>query len=334
MAYELNKTDGTLLVILSDGLIDNFTTSLKFIGKNVFNYGEIQNENFLQLLENFSDSTPPQNPLNGQLWFDAATNSLRLKVFDGFGWKHLPYIHVGATQITNQTGDFWFDTENQLLYLNTGTGFSLVGDNLDANAANKLKNGRTINGVTFDGTQNITVTANTAFPLSAGLYVDGETFDGSAPKTWNVDVGNVENADAGKVVARNSVGDIWFRIGNGQATSSKYADLAEKYLADCNYAIGTVVSIGGTSEITACNKGDRPLGAISKNPGYMMNSDLQNGVYVALKGRVPVKISGTVKKGDKLVAGPNGTAETGSVDYFAISLQDSNGNDFVEAVIL
>jgi hypothetical protein len=69
-----------------------------------------------------------------------------------------------------------------------------------------------------------------------------------------------------------------------------------------------------------------------------MNSHLEGGIYIALKGRVPVKVSGPITKGDRLVAGENGTAVASSyaIDIFAIALESSNdsGVKIIEAVIL
>ena len=124
----------------------------------------------------------------------------------------------------------------------------------------------------------------------------------------------------------------------GIATTAYYADLAEKYLADVDYAIGTVVMIGGEQEVTACQPGNRALGTVSENPAFMMNTGLAGGTYIALKGRVPVKVSGPVRKGAKLIAGGNGSAVQADVstDYFAISLEDSDdsGIKLIEAVVL
>ena len=80
MAYTINKFDGTLLSSVDDGTIDQ-STSLRFVGKNYAGYGEIQNENFLHLLESFASSNSPARPISGQLWFDAGTN--KLKFYDG-----------------------------------------------------------------------------------------------------------------------------------------------------------------------------------------------------------------------------------------------------------
>jgi len=91
---------------------------------------------------------------------------------------------------------------------------------------------------------------------------------------------------------------------SGTATSAKYADLAENYLADVQYEPGTVVMFGGTHEVTqAMSKGTTKIaGVVSTNPAYLMNSDLENGVAIALTGRVPCKVIGKVEKGDMLVA--------------------------------
>lgn len=334
MAYELNKTNGVLLLTLADGSTDTFTTSITFVGKNVFNYGEIQNENFLKLLENFSNLTSPVNPIQGQLWFDSKNDTLKPKIYDGSKWKLIPTLGYddGSTGLTK--GDFYFNATEGKLYINTGTNYTLIGPVSSSETATKLSEGRQINGVYFDGSADITITAATPQNLSPGSYLTGENFNGSNPDTWNVNVGNVEAADASTIVARNSNGDIWFRIGNGTATKARYADLAEKYLPDRHYDFGTVVKIGGNAEVTSCSLGDVAIGVVSKNPGYMMNSDLEDGIYIALKGRVPVKISGKVKKGDKLVAGNNGTAIAGLNDYFAISLEDSDDKTVIEALIL
>lgn len=333
MSYELNKTNGSLLSVIPDGLIDNFTSSLTFIGKNVFNYGEVQNENFLKLLENFSNSSSPANPLTGQLWFDSSSKSLKLN--EGSQWKSIPTIHHGDTPVANGVaGDFWYNSTLNQLHLNTNAGYVLVGPTTEAVTATKFKDPVLINGVSFDGSKNIVISSTATFQLYPGSYISGEQYNGSGPTTWDIEVGDVETAQPNKIVARNSQGNIWFNVGYGQATASRYGDLAEKYLADQAYDVGTVISVGGEQEVTACNAGDVPIGVVSENPGYMMNSELENGTYIALKGRVKVKITGEVRKGLPLVAGPNGTATFGMHNYFAIALENNNNTGVIEAVIL
>ena len=144
---------------------------------------------------------------------------------------------------------------------------------------------------------------------------------------------------AWSIAARDANADLTARIFNGTATSARYADLAEKYLADKDYDVGTVVSIGGEKEVTACSIGNRAVGVVSANPAYMMNSELEGGTYIALKGRVPVKVVGPVKKGDTLIASEHGTAIACTVEssnIFAVALE-SNDNEnvkIVEALVL
>ena len=140
------------------------------------------------------------------------------------------------------------------------------------------------------------------------------------------------------IAARDANADLTARIFNGTATAARYADLAEKYLTDKEYVAGTVVSIGGAAEVTACSPGERAIGVVSTNPAYMMNSELEGGTYIALKGRVPVQILGSVKKGDKLTAGENGCAviTTDCNNVFAVALESSNVIEvkIVEALVL
>jgi hypothetical protein len=88
----------------------------------------------------------------------------------------------------------------------------------------------------------------------------------------------------------------------GTASSANYADLAEKYLADAEYPIGTLLSIGGNKEVTATTtkNTDSIVGSVSKNPGYIMNNGQEGGTAVALKGRVPLRVIGKCNKGDLL----------------------------------
>ena len=93
---------------------------------------------------------------------------------------------------------------------------------------------------------------------------------------------------------------------SGTATEAQYADLAENYQADKNYAPGTVVEFGGTAEVTISSRESSPAvaGVVSTDPAHLMNSGLEGDgvVAVALRGRVPCKVYGPVRKGDVLIA--------------------------------
>ena len=125
MAYAIDRYNNTLLTTVEDGTVDQ-TTDLKFIGKNYAGYGEIQNENFLFLLENFSGANQPARPISGQVWFDSGTS--KLKFYDGTKWRTTGGAEIGATEPTGlATGDFWWDSGNDQLYVYNGTSFVLIG---------------------------------------------------------------------------------------------------------------------------------------------------------------------------------------------------------------
>lgn len=126
MPYSIRKSDGSLLVQLDDGLVDRASSSLAFVGKNVVNFGEAQNNNYLHLLENFAANSSPANQLTGQLWFDK--NILALKIYDSSAWKPIPTITIdSSSENASRLGDLWYDTTEGKMYLNTGTDFSLIG---------------------------------------------------------------------------------------------------------------------------------------------------------------------------------------------------------------
>jgi hypothetical protein len=124
-AYTINLTDGSIFATVPDGTV-NQTSSVTLVGKNFAGYGEFLDENFIQMLENFSNSTAPASPLTGQIWWDK-TNAL-LKVYNGTLFKTLSFSTASATQPTsNVTGDLWYDTTNQQLKVYTGSSYIVVG---------------------------------------------------------------------------------------------------------------------------------------------------------------------------------------------------------------
>jgi hypothetical protein len=98
----------------------------------------------------------------------------------------------------------------------------------------------------------------------------------------------------------------------------------------------TSKDIENFAKTAASSLGQRAIGVVSTSPAYMMNSELIGGTYIALKGRVPVKVFGSVNKGDQLVAGNDGTAIVGNNNVFAVALETNTDSDvkLVECVIL
>lgn len=280
---------------------------------------------------------------------------------------------VGAVLAPSLVGDPAGNTNLGL----PGAKFNIVYGNLfkgTADQADKLKVGPDYRSATVDsaglGTFNSIAVRDAAGRLCAAEFLGNATTAtsaGSATNSDNLKVGSGldyrtanEEISVGTIVARTSVSQVINGItitpgsvkGNffvGTATSAYFADLAEKYLCDQDYEVGTVVSVGGSAEVTACQAGDRAFGAVSANPAYMMNSGLEGGTYIALKGRVPVKVVGQVRKGDRLMASSNGCAAVAErvmknmavkaatfPDTFAIALENSDdeGVKLVESIIL
>lgn len=130
MSYKLNKTDGELLVELADGVVDNVTTDITLVGKNYKGFGEFLNENFIKIMENFSGTGTPSNPLVGQLWYD--TGEARLKLYDGTTFRTAGGPIVSNSQPEMVGGDIWIDNENNKMYFYDGTDLVLVGPEYDA----------------------------------------------------------------------------------------------------------------------------------------------------------------------------------------------------------
>ena len=133
MPYTINFTDVTNKgsIVVEDNDI-NVSTSLSLVGRNTTSYGVEFNQNFLKLLENFANTSAPTNPVEGQLWYDTTAGGEQLKVYDGTTWVASGGLkkaidEPGASQ--SITGDLWVDTDNQQLYLYTGSGWTLIGPN-------------------------------------------------------------------------------------------------------------------------------------------------------------------------------------------------------------
>lgn len=125
MAYQINKTDGTIVTNVADGQVDQDSTDLTLIGKNFSGFGEALNENFIKLLENFADTSRPINPLRGQIWFD--TSELKLKVYSG-----TEFVPVSSATVSNAQpsvlgiGDLWFNNVKKQLFFFDGQNSVLV----------------------------------------------------------------------------------------------------------------------------------------------------------------------------------------------------------------
>ena len=240
------------------------------------------------------------------------------------------FIRSGTTYITNANG-----TKTSIA-TNSGAGQSIYYNNnvtletVDGGA--KVTGNLEVTGdfVTADtdnlseGSTNLYYTvarANSAIDARVtnsfvdALNVDADTVDGlEATQFLRSDAAdthsgtitpNADNSiDLGS--SSNRYNEVYAVTFQGTATAAQYADLAENYVADKPYDAGTVVVIGGSAEVTEVTKENSPAiaGVVSTDPAYLMNAGLEgdNVVTVALKGRVPVKVTGPVRKGDVLIA--------------------------------
>jgi len=135
----------------------------------------------------------------------------------------------------------------------------------------------------------------------------------------------------------------------GTATQARYADLAERYESNAEYPTGTVMIFGGEKEVTqSTTKMDRrKAGVVSENPAYMMNSDLvetvEHAPYIALQGRVPVRVVGEVRKGDLMITSSvpgcaeawreEGDPRYGSVIGKALANKTTTEEELIEVVV-
>jgi len=145
---------------------------------------------------------------------------------------------------------------------------------------------------------------------------DGTTIYGNAGGAWTA---FKSSALQGTELAASTLVDIRANVVHATSTAAQYADLAERYEADCETEVGDVVILGGHAEITKCTKelDDAVFGVVSESPAFLMNAQAGNNEthpMIALKGRVFVKLTGTGRAGDRVVSAGNGEARVANLD--------------------
>ena len=207
----------------------------------------------------------------------------------------------------------------------------------DVYVSNQTQDGDTIFQVNDGG---VTTTA---------LTLDGATANAVIAKTLTINSGD---AAAGLINGgTNGVGNIGasgqaFNTVHAKATTAAYADMAERFHADAEYAPGTIVELGGVNEITLCVEelSAKVFGVVSTQPAYLMNGDAgSNETHppIAMSGRVPVNVIGFVTKGDRLVSAGNGVARSANLDETtsfnvigrALQSKTDEGLGTVEAIV-
>lgn len=265
-------------------------------------------------------------------------------------------VYPGITLSTAVTDAQFWGTANNAAYLNGLTGNSFMRTDVNTSTIGTLSvlnNSGLSVGVNSDARISVAGTAvsinnqTSNGNLSMGVNIGGTptTALQIVGTTGSVGILGITNLNG------NGVGNIgsssaYFNTVFAKATSAQYADVAERFAADVEMPAGTVVELGGIAEITQSNTelSDSVFGVISTQAAYLMNSGAGSDAThppVAMTGRVPVRVIGSVKKGDRLVSAGNGmarSARSGEATAFNVigrSLQDKTdiNEGTVEAIV-
>lgn len=234
---------------------------------------------------------------------------------------------TGTLSVLNDTG-VYFGGDNDGRLNVSGTDVYFQNQTQDGDIIIRVNDGGVqTTAMTIDGATSV-VTVNTSL-VSTGSVTVGSIINGNADG-----VGNIGSPS------------LSFDTVYARATSAEYADLAERFAADAEYAPGTVVELGGSEEVTICvdDLSTNVFGVVSTRPAYTMNAGSGNDAThpaIAMTGRVPVMTMGFVSKGDRLVSAGNGAARAATLDEVtafnvigrALTNKESDGFGTVEAIV-
>lgn len=284
-------------------------------------------------------ATAPKTATTGDLWWDSLNS--QIKVYDSVTdtWT--------ASQPNGGAGSAWlFDRilDTNLIEQNTIRA-SLAGVQMLAisnvsyipdSSANLVQFPAVKKGITLSGANPVTGVSATSTSTgylfwgtsadalkSQSVDITSATSTGTYYLTFTTGVSGTQTLYAKSNISYNPTTDVL----NVTAASALYADIAERYEADAVYEPGTVLMLGGEKEVTLAvlHATTAVAGIVSTKPAYMLNSEAgtdETHPFIALKGRVPCKICGPVKKGDLLVA-------SGYKHGYATKKQDSDSSDAV-----
>jgi len=301
MAYTIPYTDqankGTITI--EDSTL-NQDTSLKLPGRNTTAYGSAIAENFLHLLENFASATQPATPVEGQLWYDATPGVDQLKVYDGTNWVASGGLKKASTEpqaAQSLIGDLWVDTDNQQLYLYSGSGWVLVGpefsDGLVTGISPKVLTGTddsSYNILQIDvSSQPMAVVATNSFTpkikipgfttIVPGVNLSTANITGSGVPKY---VGTAEKAES-LIVSGNAVAAGNFLRGDTTSTTSFPINVQNN--SGINYGINAEMNIGvvGNAGVIQHNIAGSSVDFKVKNAGILktalrVDSNLRIGI--------------------------------------------------------
>jgi hypothetical protein len=263
-------------------------------------------------------ASPPTDlsALGGDLWFD--TTNGQLKVYSGATWITVGPAATTATGVTGAFPALMNDTSSTLhVVINLtiqNSVYAIISKDTFSSSVTGFNN--IIAGINF----NTSITPNwgistQSIPATGSTIVQRDTLGGITGTTLYASTAVLPTS--GNATVNLGSATAWFGTIYGTSLHAQYADLAERFEADAEYVPGTVVELGGNKEVTAvgADLSDDVFGVISTAAGYVMNSragDDTTHPPIAVQGRVPVRVIGKVKKGQRLVSAGNGLARAGS----------------------
>ena len=323
MAYTIDTYSNSRSWKIEDGTIDQ-TTDLKLVGKNYAGYGQIQNENFVFLIENFAGQAEPPRKIAGQIWFD--TGNSKLKFYDGLKWRTTGGAEVSSTVPTGlKEGDFWWDQDNEQLYTYNGGDFVLIGPQSAGSGQTQIvsRSVRDIGGTTR-GIITAVVNDETIFAVSSQDFtIDTGDVDSNIPGFDRIRQGitlkNTLNSSGGV-----TSGD-WRLVGTATNSEKLGGEPASSYVRNQSATFAGLARFSDTG-LQVGDDGDLKLKIELDNKAVIAN---ENGTQIEFRAKNalgtilnPMRIfadavvPGFVVGTETQPGGPQvGPATLGSVDY-------------------
>ena len=221
MSYKLKFSDNTKADVIVPAMppgINAVDTSLSLVGRGYPNYGEKIAQNFLYLLENFANQISPENPVEGQLWYDTSDiNNKVLRIMDGTNWPSVTGIYQQSTNPklgTNlglKDGDIWVDTNKSQLKIYRSGNWTTVGPSTSTDTGAIVATLSAQSGGTHDVILNkaegnvISIVSNNSFTIGPDIpqevqgfksittgtnLAPGSILNGTALSALNLSIGN------------------------------------------------------------------------------------------------------------------------------------------------